>query len=49
MGAHDSAVNDGRGAMTRKEYIELTVEDPVDMWGPDWKAILEELYEQEES
>lgn len=32
--------------MTRKEYIELTGEYPEDMWGPDWKNILEELYEQ---
>lgn len=28
--------------MTRSEFIELTGEDPEDMFGADWKNILED-------
>lgn len=29
--------------MTRKEFIDLTGQDPEDMFGPDWENYLEEL------
>lgn len=29
--------------MTKQQYIDLTGEDPEDMFGPDWKNIIEEL------
>ena len=29
--------------MTRKEYVDLFGEDPVDMFGPDWKNIIDGL------
>ena len=34
--------------MTKKEYIEMTGEDPEDMFGPDWQNIIDEMqiYEQ---
>ena len=32
--------------MTKKQFIELTGEDPEDMFGPDWKNELEELQEE---
>jgi hypothetical protein len=28
--------------MTKAEYIELTGEDPEDMFGPDWENIIAE-------
>lgn len=33
--------------MTRKKFQEITGEDPEDMFGPDWRNILEELGEGE--
>ena len=39
--------------MTREQFIKATGEDPEDMFGPDWEAILEEFspgsWGQEES
>ena len=29
--------------MTRKQYIELTGEDPIEMFGSDWENILKDL------
>ena len=26
--------------MTRKEILELTGEDPIDMFGPDWQNVI---------
>lgn len=28
--------------LTKKQYIELFGEDPVDMWGSDWENIIDE-------
>lgn len=29
--------------MTKKDYIDLTGEDPEDMFGPDWENIINEM------
>ena len=31
----------------RKEFIELTNEDPEDTFGPDWENFLDEFEEEE--
>lgn len=37
--------NPKRRGMTRREFTELTGEDPEDMFGPDWQAILADFNE----
>ena len=32
--------------MTKREFIDLFGEDPEDMFGPDWKNLIEEFTEQ---
>lgn len=32
--------------MTKNHYMELTGEDPEDMFGPDWQNIIDDLEEE---